>query len=195
MPKKGDLFASFNEVYSCRNTMIDRHGRPWTYNELAELYRLFMAGTRLHDLVLFMGHSSGGILSKLVEMKLVVSGMTSTKYADYSASRYYYDCDVNFEEKKEETEMNETDVDNIMRTLGASKASKAKVIEDIVLIHGTNANDCSDDEIFQLIAELESQKASFEKIQSKPKKLQDKIAGIDTDIKKLCEFVDARPAT
>lgn len=59
-------------------------------------------------------------------------------------------------------------------------------------IFGVESSSVGDDEIFDKIAELETQAEALNKTKNKPKKLQAKIDSIMEDIKKLVEFVDGR---
>ena len=184
MYRRGDLFISYTDIQRLNNINGERHGKPWTAEEMARLVEYFKMGMPLKELVAAVKRSVGGVIPKLMEKRLIFSGATLN---------YYYNITV-YSEK--EHQMNKTDFGPISPIEKAAKALVVKTIEDITLIRDFSSigANLSDDDIFQLIAELERQKTSFEAIQNKPKKLQDKIAGITADIQRLCEFVDGRPA-
>jgi hypothetical protein len=68
----------------------------------------------------------------------------------------------------------------------------AKNIETRTYIHGNNAADMTDSQIFEAIRQLENRKASLEGIKAKPAKLKAQLADIDKDIAAMVAYVDNR---
>lgn len=66
------------------------------------------------------------------------------------------------------------------------------VIQEVTLIHGVNANQLPDAEIFKLIAKLEGEVKDLSSIKASSKKIQKAIEAIEADIAKLVEYVDNR---
>lgn len=69
---------------------------------------------------------------------------------------------------------------------------RAPNIEEVVLIKGQRADNMTDDQIFSLIAKLETEINNLESISNKPNKLKSKIEALRQDIYKLVVFVDGR---
>lgn len=67
-------------------------------------------------------------------------------------------------------------------------------IKTTTCINGTDAKHLSDDQIFKIIADLESQIDQLNKVQHKPKKLLDKIDALRADIASIIKYVDEREA-
>lgn len=88
------------------------------------------------------------------------------------------------EPEPKETTMNSTTCD--------TSDTNTPVIETRVMIHGKFADTMTDTEIFQLIARLEQNVETLDKIKNKPKKLKNKIKEIEDSIQKLSEYVDGR---
>lgn len=69
----------------------------------------------------------------------------------------------------------------------------APIIETVTRILGRDASTMTDDQIFQLIARQEGEIAMLSGIKAKSKKLEARIAEIQSGIEKLVEYVDSRP--
>lgn len=66
------------------------------------------------------------------------------------------------------------------------------IIKNVTFINGRDGSEVSDDEIFGLIAKLEQRANTLQAITHKPKKLDQRIAGIEADIAALVAYVDGR---
>ena len=70
----------------------------------------------------------------------------------------------------------------------------AKAVEKKVFIFGTPAELVTDEKIYEHIQRLEREISGLNAVGNKPKKLKEKIAGLEADIKSLVDFVDNRDA-
>ena len=68
----------------------------------------------------------------------------------------------------------------------------ATIIETKTFIDGIDASTVSDEQIFTRIAKIEAQIDTWNKIKTKPKKLEAKIAEAQQSINMLVAFVDGR---
>ena len=92
-----------------------------------------------------------------------------------------------FEERMTATEL-QIRLDAIIK----EEIMSTKTIENITFIKGNKAETLTDNEIFSEIAKLEAQKATLNKIENKPKKLEAAIVNLQDDIQALVDYVDGR---
>lgn len=173
--KKGELFASRNQLRLLAPVTGTRHGKAWTNKELADLKQWFLEGNTIAELIDKSERNVGGVIPELKAAGLI----TDQAVNDIWGYDYYYAVDLTDIKQPEHQPEPET----IMAEAN---------IKTIILIQGVDAAHKTDDDIFKLIAKLEQEAASLNNITNKPKKLLAKIEEIKSDISKLVEFVDSR---
>jgi len=184
MAKKGDLFSSYNATRDLQNYTGRNHGRPWTVEALTELRSLFLDGFDFETIINTIGRSTGEVIPKLKTLGLV--------YEHPSTARNSWTADLHYKGNVGNDRIVDTPIEVHTQENEMSAQETTKIIEEITLINGVNATSLSDDQIFDLIAKLETKAKVLNNIENKPQKLIAKICYINEDIAKLVAFVDAR---
>lgn len=84
MKKKGDLFASRNQLRLLSSITGARHGLPWTTQELLNLKRWFLEGNTIEELINKSERSAGGVIPKLKAARLITNQCVDTTWGyDY----------------------------------------------------------------------------------------------------------------
>lgn len=172
---------AFDSGYAGKDREIRaRHGKIWTPYEEDKLRELFRAGSNLVSMCAQMQRPAAGVLARLVKLKLLNRGIVDPW-------KYYY------------VERPTVSPEHIIHHACKSATPKetampapTPVIETRTLIHGRDAANMTDTEIFGLIGELESKIKKLEGIEAKPKKLVAAIDALKVDIAKLVDYVDTR---
>lgn len=92
-------------------------------------------------------------------------------------------CDM-AQEYKEEKQMSST-------RAGMGEQMNHQLFETKHLVNGKNIKDCTDEELFQAIAQIEEKIKELKKIKHKPKSLQTKLATMELDITSIVMLMDS----
>jgi len=183
--------AVFND-YAKTPAEPSNHGKRWTDEMVRELVRLFLRGATAQRLCDEMGRTRDSVLAKLVDQQLLIQdayGSSAYAYritnkAQRLARELFEPTGVGTPTETTPETNPETTKENTMTTIAT--------IENRTLINGNNGADMSDEELFVVIAKLEERKRKFEAIVTKPNKLVEAIAKLDTEIAAVAAYVDAR---
>lgn len=212
-------YTGYDEKEYPWGTECPNSGRLWTKQHEAKLEELFLAGTPLPLVCKTLGRTAAAILARFTYCNMTAYTTSTANYGarivslQFLAKRGITDPEkiraiarqrsVSVVQFKPETTpgIDATEDHPINQgligkplTLKEDKTMTAtvSVIKNVTFINNRDASEVSDDEIFGLIAKLEGQVARLTAITHKPKKLNDRIAGIEADIAKLVEYVDGR---
>lgn len=163
--------AKFDTSFSRRDKeRRERHGLPWTNDELAAMGRLFVDGVDLEGICKIMQRPADGVLAKLRSHGFI--SFSTHDCCDY--------CLVIPTGKAATTEQKETTM------------NRDNLIESKIFINGADATGMSDMEIFRLIAKTEGEIAKLSEIKAQSKKLTATIDKLKAEVAALAEYVDNR---
>lgn len=155
----------------------ERHGLPWTEEELGRLKSLWVGpGLSFAAICKILKRPETGVAAKLEHMG----------YICHNSSLPY----------------NEYEVLNRPSPLKAEKAAKeptinpfeSKIMFEVkTFINEQDASKLSDAEIFVLMAKAEKNLESFKNLKTSSKKKDAAIAQIEADLAKMAEYLDNRP--
>jgi len=161
------------------NEVRARHGKPWDPVEEQTLERLFKCNSTLKGMCVSLERPATGTLMRLCKL-----GLLKKQAEGMYRYKYFYAVEVG------------TDVPDTLPTPTPTPTEEitmtAPTIETKTFIAGREASTLSDEQIFSLIADLESAADKLGKIRNKPKKLVANIEKMQADISKLVEYVDGR---
>lgn len=157
-----------------RNDSVRRrnHGMPWTETDYAELRTLYMQGYSLAKMCEALARPAVGVITKLCHLKLIAFNALTMKYEVQIAPDTKF-----FQPQPQESIMN----------------NSTPVIQTKTFITGVDAENQTDAQIFDIIANIEKNIEKLSAIKNKPKKLLAVIEQRQKDIDDLVAFVDARP--
>ncbi len=172
----------------------ENHGKKWTTGHLVKLYQMFTEGRDCQHMSTTLGRYPEAVVAKMASC-----GMLIHDYANvYEVSEGYFKRKglVNhylLQAQPQSQPQPQAQPQSQPQPQPETITMNAPTIETRTFIDGVDATTMSDEAIFSKIAKLEEQVDKYEKIITKPKKLQVKIDDIKKGIKELADYVDARP--
>lgn len=141
------------------------HGKPWSAEEILNVQKAYRNGASVTNLMHLFGRTRIAINAKLSHWQ---------DRQDYSVPEICPDC---------------------RPILKQGKVLPMKiVIEDKKLINGVDIKDMSDDDVFKLIAQAESEVKKLSTIEHQPKVLKERIEHLNTGIADLVALWDEHTA-
>jgi hypothetical protein len=164
----------------------ENHGRFWDERQYTKLRQMFLDGHELPVLAKAMGRSGDSIVSNLTQrlglIRCATEGSLLYEWTD-KALRLLH------EQTPTETQPNpQPEIIDMSNT----NTNTSPTIETKTFIGGVDAAKLSDSDIFSRIADLEVEIKKWSAIEQRPKKLNDHIDKMRSDVKALGEFVDSR---
>ena len=176
----------YDTSFELRDTVVRaRHGRPWTPSEEKELRDNFLKGCSLPYLCEHLQRPATGVLIHLTKQNLLLK-----EPAGCYPCRYFIPDRIALLIKESQSQPETKEIE--MSTPTIKSAVSAPVIQTKTFIAGRDAAHMSDDEIFDLIADLEFAMDKLKLIRNQPKKLVANIEKMQADVAKLVEYVDGR---
>lgn len=159
----------------------ERHGLTWTDTDYRELSRLVTENANLSQMCKALARPPDGVLAKLSQRGYIRRDSSDPN------PRAYWKLGQTWGMANRSDALDQTNKEEDMTT------NAAPIIETVTRILGRDASTMTDDQIFQLIARQEGEIAMLSGIKAKSKKLEARIAEIQSGIEKLVEYVDSRP--
>ena len=184
-----------------------RSGQRWSELEEQHLKEAFIRGEALEQISTSLQRPGTAVLSRLVDMRLLIRRDLGNYRYDYHVNDSLF-IKHNFPNpyKQGQSKPNtqpipdspaarwpypKEPVDSTTEPQ-PKEDTMATIIETKTFIDGIDASTVSDEQIFTRIAKIEAQIDTWNKIKTKPKKLEAKIAEAQQSINMLVAFVDGR---
>lgn len=169
---------TFDTSYARRDTeRRARHGLKWEPSELNELRELYQMGVNLGQMCAALERPADGVISKLQQLKLINFDTREMAYIRNPKVKFF-DPSI--------------PVTVLVNPTPKEPEMKAPTIETKTFIHGSDASQMTDVQIFTEIAKIEGEIDSLKKIKAKSSKLTAYVSTLTKAIEDLVAYVDSR---
>lgn len=186
----------FKVPRSLSGQVFQNHGKAWTEEHKSVLKEMFDDGKSCLSMSLRLGRRPDAVAAKLEDLRRLHRSLDPSYGGVYEVSELHF----KLRGLPNPYRVAQTDGDSVddpkpqPQPQPESTTMNAPAIETRTFIDGTDASSLSDEAIFLKIAKAEEQVAKYEKIVTKPKKLQAKIDAMKKAIQELADYVDSRPS-